>query len=285
MRRSYQKVIYSRIEYKITNGFNGTTQGEFNANSISGSNNGNWFRITDKGNVTNWHLMGQSGKWRTSAGVTLATPTLNSTVQVGWVFKSNGITANNTTGKVGSCIKIYLPSEHIYDNYLKNGASLSYGGDFYTQQNTNMFHGAANSFVCLENNIPYGLGGTTGYEKFTPNPGMQVWQNTFCGFAANGGGSIHGLIYNNYIKSIIDISYSDWQANGVTMKSVKLDSWAYKELICVVSTTGATLANNYATSATAITGTSNWTKTFTVGNFTGCYFSDYIYGGEYRIKE
>ena len=142
--------------------------------------------------------------------------------------------------------KFYKPSTHIYDVYLKNGASLSYAGDFYTQENTGYSQGGSEAFVCLENN-------TTDTGKF-------------CSFYANGGGRITNLFYNHYIKSILNPVFSDYQHHSIALKNLKITSQLFEEVISVVDTSD-----------------NDWTKIVTIGNFVDVVLQDYLLGGLIRL--
>lgn len=142
--------------------------------------------------------------------------------------------------------KFYKPSTHVHDFYLKNGATFSYAGDIYTQENTGYMQGGSESFVCLEN-------ATTD-------------TNLFCSFNANGGGKVHNLFYNHYIKSILNPVFSDYQHHSIALKNLKITSNPFEEVISVVDTSD-----------------NNWTKVVTIGNFVDTVFNDYLLGGLIRL--
>ena len=142
--------------------------------------------------------------------------------------------------------KFYKPSTHIYDFYFKNGAGLSYAGDIYSQENVEYMQGGSEAFVCLEN-------ATTD-------------ANLFCSFNANGGGRVHNLFYNHYIKSILNPVFSDYQHHSIALKNLKITSQLFEEVISVVDT----LDND-------------WTKIVTIGNFVDTVFQDYLPFGLIRL--
>lgn len=142
--------------------------------------------------------------------------------------------------------KFYKPSTHIYDFYFKNGATLSYAGDIYSQENTGYMQGGSEAFVCLEND-------TTDINKM-------------CYFNANGGGKVFNLFYNHYIKSILNPIFSDYQHHSIGLKNLKITSQLFEEVISVVDT-----ADN------------DWTKIVTIGNFTDVILQDCLYGGLIRL--
>lgn len=142
--------------------------------------------------------------------------------------------------------KFYKPSTHIYDFYFKNGASLFYAGDIYSQENAVYMQGGSEAFVCLEN-------ATTD-------------ANLFCSFNANGGGRVHSLFYNHYIKSILNPVFSDYQHHSIALKNLKITSNPFEEVISVVDTSD-----------------NNWKKIVTIGNFIDTVFQDYLYGGLIRV--
>ena len=196
-------------------------------------NDRRWIGLVFRVSPTNRN--GGSAPWFISGGSTIPYPT-------------RGDTGPGTygSGQVQSVLKVYMPSNHVYDIYLKNGGSFNQGGDFYTQQNTGASTGGPCAFVCVENNVP-----ATGDDRHPTRGGLS---STFCGFSANGGGFVTNLMYNNYIKYIMDDSYlvSEYNLNTIQMKSMKFQSAVNKHLISVVKTSGAIYANNYQTSPTAI---------------------------------
>ena len=141
--------------------------------------------------------------------------------------------------------KFYKPSTHIYDFYFKNGATLSYAGDIYSQENTGYMQGGSEAFVCLENT-------TTD-------------TNLMCSFNNNGGGKVFNLFYNHYIKSILNPIFSNYQHHSIALKNLKITSQLFEEVISVVDTSD-----------------NDWTKIVTIGNFTDAVFQDYLYGGLIR---
>lgn len=146
----------------------------------------------------------------------------------------------------GDTTKFYKPSTHVYDFYLKDGSTLSYAGDIYSQENTGFLQGGSEAFVCLENT-------TTDYGRM-------------CNFNANGGGRVVNLFYNHYIKSILNPAFLDYQHHSIVLKDLKLTSQLFEEVISVVDTTGA-----------------DWTKIVTIGNFMDTIFYDYMYLGLIRV--
>ena len=142
--------------------------------------------------------------------------------------------------------KYYKPSTHIYDFYLKNGAIFSYAGDIYSQENTGYIQGGSESFVCLEN-------ATTD-------------ANLFCSFSVNGGGKVHSLYYNHYIKSILNPVFRDYQHHSIALKNLKITSNPFEEVISVVDTSD-----------------NDWTKIVTIGNFVDTFFQDYLVYGLIRL--
>lgn len=146
----------------------------------------------------------------------------------------------------GDTTKFYKPSTHVYDFYLKDGSTLSYAGDIYSQENTGFLQGGSEAFVCLENT-------TTDYGRM-------------CSFNANGGGRVVSLFYNHYIKSVLNPAFLDYQNHSIVLKDLKLTSSLFEEVISVVDTTGA-----------------DWTKIVTIGNFMDTILYDYLYGGLIRM--
>lgn len=146
----------------------------------------------------------------------------------------------------GDTLKFYKPSTHVYDFYLKDGATLSYAGDIYSQENTGYSQGGSEAFVCLENTTTDG--------------------GKMCSFNANGGGRVVNLFYNHYIKSILNPAFLDYQHHSIGFKGLKLTSALFEEVISLVDTTGA-----------------DWTKIVTIGNFVDSVFIDYLYGGLLRV--
>lgn len=146
----------------------------------------------------------------------------------------------------GDTTKFYKPSTHVYDFYLKDGATLSYAGDIYSQENTGYLQGGSEAFVCLENS-------TTDITKM-------------CSFNANGGGRVVNLFYNHYLKSVLNPVFLDYQNHIIVLKDLKITSFLFEEVISVVDTTGA-----------------NWTKIVTIGNFMDTILYDYMYGGLIRV--
>jgi hypothetical protein len=236
MRRNYQTVVYSAIEYKIHN-----TPGPISNGLVAGT----WYRVANPSGSSNaqWLAAAVSSSWRTSAGVSIAAP---ATVTAGMVFKASaGPYAGS--GSAGQARKVYLPSNHVYDVYIKNGSQFTYGGEFYTQQNTGANAGGPDSFVCLENN-------TTDLSKM-------------CSFAASGGGSITNMLYNSYFKSSLNAVFGDYQHHSIICKNLRIDSSVYKSVLNMVTSTGLTWNN--------VTGSIS---------FTDCYFGDYMwYSGTIRL--
>jgi hypothetical protein len=146
----------------------------------------------------------------------------------------------------GDTLKFYKPSTHVYDFYLKDGATLSYAGDIYSQENTGYSQGGSEAFLCLENTTTDG--------------------GKMCSFNANGGGRVVNLFYNHYIKSILNPAFLDYQHHSVGLKGLKLTSQLFEEVISLVDTTGA-----------------DWTKIVTIGYFTDTIFQDFLYGGLIRL--
>lgn len=142
-------------------------------------------------------------------------------------------------------LKFYKPSKHVYDFYLKDGAFFSYGGDIYTQENTGYSQGGSEAFVCLENS-------TTDV-------------SLLCGFNANGGGKVHNLYYNHYIKSVLNPVFDNYQSHTLTLKGVKLTSQVFEEVISAVDTLG-----------------NSWTKILPLGTITDTILQDYLVGGLVR---
>ena len=142
--------------------------------------------------------------------------------------------------------KFYKPSTHIYDFYFKNGASMSYAGDIYSQENTGYFQGGSEAFVCLEND-------TTDINKM-------------CSFNVNGGGKVFNLFYNHYIKSVLNPIFDNYQHHNIALKNLKITSQLFEEVISVVDTSD-----------------NDWTKIVTIGNFVDTVFEDYLLGGLIRL--
>lgn len=317
MRRNYQQVLYSEVCY--------TPMEITKATDYMGT--GTYYKITHPGNhtATHWNnfagtVAGASqnstvgsviaGYWRKSDGTILSNAPNYTAGNINWIgliFRSNASIPNpysGYTGQVQAVRKSYMPSNHVYDIYLKNGGNFNQGGDFYTQQNTGATEGGPCAFVCVENNIPYA--GDARHPQRNGSP------STFSGFSANGGGFVTNLIYNNFIKYIADDSYlanPDYPKHNVQMKNLKISSTAHKHLISVVKNSGATYPN-YMTSYNAIntyqwntipaqlwpvqtipTNTSpggtvylsgtwinppgwNWTQSISLGAFTNCFFYD-----------
>ena len=144
MRRSYQRVLYSKVKY-IAASWN---------NNIIYTGAGSYYEIVTLGGTTNWHLLGVSGSWRLSDGTFVSDPVNLAAVRIGYIFKRNSATPSGTNhGLVQTTRKMYLPCNHVYDIYLKDGGNINYGGDFYTQQNTGQNAGGADSFLFLEKTI------------------------------------------------------------------------------------------------------------------------------------
>ena len=129
MRRNYQHVLYSGIEY-VSNGDGTTTPQSTNpsipANYIGPGSNGIYLRVISLGtspstNNTALRNMAQTGSWRTVNGVIYSNQS-TLTIQVGDVFISNGTAGPNNGTTVALCGKRYLPSVHVLDIYLKNGS-------------------------------------------------------------------------------------------------------------------------------------------------------------------
>lgn len=142
--------------------------------------------------------------------------------------------------------KFYKPSTHVYDFYLKDGATLAYAGQVYSQENTSYLQGGSEAFVCLENS-------TTDANKM-------------CNFSANGGGKVVNIFYNHYIKSILNPTFLDYQHHNITLKELKVTSFLFEEVISVVDNID-----------------SDWTKIVTIGNFIDTVLNDYLYGGLIRL--
>lgn len=255
MRRHYQHVLFKGIEY-VSSVLDNQA---FGANNILSGNIGNFFKVISIGttNATgtgagSWKSIAQTNSWRSAVGGAIFT-TVPTTIQVGHVFRANGNIATGN-GTVVFCDKRYLPTTHVHDIYLKNGACFAHGGDFYTQQNTGATEGGPDTFVCLENSIP-SIGDTT-------HPYRNNHHTTSCDFAANGGGFITNLHYNYYIKSIMHPSYLDNEQNSISFKNLKIESSIFKGIIRVEDTTG-----------------SSWTKITYGGTFKNCYFGNIRYGG------
>ena len=261
MRRHYQHVLFKGIEY-VSNGDGSAnppnSNPSFPVTSITALNNGQYFRVISIGNtnttttaIGSFKNMGQSNAWRKAIGGVIS-PTPYSTISVGDVFRSNG-NPGTGTGTIAFCGKRYLPSPHVHDVYLKNGAEFIHGGDFYTQQNTSATEGGPDTFVCLENSIPRIGDATHPYRngRFTSG----------CSFAANGGGFITNLHYNYYIKLIMDTSYGSDESNSVSFKNLKIESSIFKGVIRVQDTNG-----------------NSWTKIAYAGTFKNCFIGNIRYG-------
>lgn len=119
---------------------------------------------------------------------------------------------NFSTIEIIETVKYYKPSEFVYDIYLKEGAGFDYGGQFYTQENTNMNQGGSEAFVCVESSN-------------TSNTST---------FNANGGGIIHRLFYNHYFKIINDSSFSIYQTGIISAKNLNINSVPFINIIEVV---------------------------------------------------
>lgn len=143
--------------------------------------------------------------------------------------------------------KYYKPSLHVHDVYLKNGGGISYGGNFYSQENTEMNQGGCESFVCMDNSTTDSL--------------------KMCAFSANGGGTVHGLMYNHYYKSILNPAFGNFQNHFIILKSLKLDSFLFEEVISAVTNTGVT-----------------YTKSISGGAYIDSYIKDFMVGGNVRRK-
>jgi hypothetical protein len=228
LRRNYQQVLYDSIEYKI--------QGNRNVDALEV---GRWYRVTFIGTttLTDWKLIADtSSGWRDAIGGEII-PTNNVTLLniVGLVFKRNSTSVPSIgNGRVGLCDKRYLPSKNVYDIYLKDGAGMNYGGDFYTQQNTAATQGGPDSFLCLE------VSGQPTQPQIDDGANADFRINKSCFFAANGGGFVTNLLYNSYIKSIVHSDYNDYAGNGVSFKNLKLESTIYNYVINIITQTGAT---------------------------------------------
>lgn len=138
--------------------------------------------------------------------------------------------------------KTYKPSEYVYDFYLKNGGSISYGGDILTQGNTGATQGGADAFIGLENT-------TTNVTNM-------------CSIVINGGGFIHNLIYNHYIKQVLNPIFNDYQQNEVVLNSFRFNSFILKSCYGVFDTLGI-----------------DWDKIVNKSTFTSCYLRNiFLYG-------
>jgi len=247
MRRSYQRVIYSKVKY-IPSSW---------SYPITDTGAGTYYEIVTLGNTNNWHLLGISGTWRDSDGNTISNPVNNAAVRIGYIFKRNSTTPTLSSGTHGEIVqtrKVHLPCNHVYDVYLKDGSSFSHGGDFYTQQNTGQSAGGADSFVFLENNNT----GTNTYDQYN---------GKMCSFSANGGGFVTNLFYNNYIKVSYNISHNNpYISHQVNFKSLKLNSQPWGYLIKAVNSAGSSVK-------------------FTLYGFSiiNSYMSDYYWYGNKRL--
>ena len=273
MRRNYQKVLYSKSEFNTTNLQAGDT------NNLTA---GAWYKITVVGTtlLAQWKLIAQPSTWRNITGDPIPEPPIGTIVStlLNYSFKTRTTPPGGLpfgSGRVTSARKLYLPCDHVYDIYLKNGGQFNHGGDFYTQQNTSAMQGGPCSFVCVENNII--SAGDTMHPLGTNNQ-----SSTMCYFSANGGGFVTNLFYNYFIKHIYDTSYSTvanydgYNKHGITFKSVKIDSYAYKSISSVVHTSGATYPT-YLTNSPATSGTSFWNfsgKAIGLGTFRSCLLYD-----------
>lgn len=267
MRRNYQKVLVdgtlvsNPFRYVIVN-----TSRSVNGLSTSYASIGSYLTITTTGTGP-WSTISVANSWRDQNGVAQTTP--SGSAPLGWSFKYNGSLSSTGTAQVANCRKQYIPSKHVHDFYLRNGGSIVYGGDFYTQQNTGANHGGPDSFVCLENNIT--SSGTSLY------PNRYGRSSTFCGFAANGGGFVTNLLYNQYIKTIYHPSYTVWSSHSVNLKGLKIDSY-----LTGINSADKTIGG-FVTRIVNTSG-SNWTNQHTIGNFKNCFFGDYVYFSPNTIR-
>jgi hypothetical protein len=220
MRRNYQKVLYSKEKYIPVSP----------STEILYPGAGSYYEIVALGNTTNWHQLGTN--WRDTNGNPITTPTLNSQVRIGYIFKRNGIPAGlsgGVHGLVQTTRKAHLPCNHVYDVYLKDGASFNLGGDFYTQQNTGQNAGGADSFVFLEN---------TSSTSDTYNQ----YNSKMCSFSANGGGIVTNLFYNSYIKVGYHVNHTTpFISHQVYFRTLKLNSQPWGHLIKAINSTGASV--------------------------------------------
>jgi hypothetical protein len=239
MRRNYQHVLFDGIEYKIEGNRDVSV---FVSTGVYGSlEAGRWYRVTSIGTtpIARWLAMAVTGSWRVAVGGAVMSPQPTSTTPlstlVDKVFQAvatPNTSINPGTGKLGVCSKRYLPSKNVYDVYLKDGAQINYGGDFYTQQNTGANQGGPDSFLCLENS-------STPSTDQINNPYGVFLVNKFCSFSANSGGFVTNLLYNSYVKSIVHANYNDYSGNGVSFKNIKLESAIYNNVIKIITQTGA----------------------------------------------
>jgi hypothetical protein len=237
MRRNYQKVNYSTIADVVRN-----------PSLITGASfvAGQRYKIKTLGSG-NWNSIAQSGSWTDGFGNPQTGPALNR------CFTSNGIalTGSGSPAAQGT-FRTYLPSNHIYDIYLKDGATLNYGGDFYTQQNTGASDGGPDAFIFLEN--------TVNISGDLTHPGSSL-----CGLNISGGGFVTGMIYNYYIKSVIHNSYPSWNQHGINLKGLKLESNVYKN---VISVTPYLFPNT------------PWPNHMNFGTFKNCFLYDFLLGSD-----
>jgi hypothetical protein len=109
-------------------------------------------------------------------------------------------------------VKYYKPSEFVYDILIKEGSTFDYGGQFYTQENTNMNQGGSEAFVCVETSVT----------------------SEVSSFNANGGGTIHRLFYNHYFKIINDSSFANFHTGLISAKNLNLNSVPFINIFEVV---------------------------------------------------
>ena len=271
MRRNYQQVLYDTIKW---------TAVENSRPANYGLNADEWYKITSTG-TTVWPNYAVSTSWKNEDGTPWTsgyTLTTGGAAFLGKVFcVKAGAPAITGDGYVAPVTKMYTPNNYVNDIYIKNGAYWNHGGDFYSQQNTNQNQGGANSFVCLENNIPWtGNGNAPSNPRFPLRNGGPT---TYCGFNANGGGFVTNLLYNYYIRHILHDSYQSptnnnyWNwAHNISFKALKLQSQVQKELIsCVgINSSGSITFPVWGSIWTL------WYQSFGFGPFTNCFFGDYF---------
>lgn len=279
MRRHYQQVLYDKIKWTENN----------NSFPVIWGMGAGWYKIIapvvpvgspTPTNTTPWGTFAEPGTWRNINGNSVAPPTTtSSTGWIGLIFKAKSGTTPTGNGYIAPVTKMYTPSNHVHDIYLKNGAIFNHGGDLYTQQNTGAMQGGACSFVCLENSIPFGGNGIASNPRFPTRNGEQT---TYCSFYANGGGFVTNLLYNYYIRHIIHDSYEaqtnyGWgRAHSVSFKSLKIQSQVQRELISCVKSSIAYTSPYPSSPSWGSTWPAGGYSAFGFGPFTSCYFSDYF---------
>ena len=123
------------------------------------------------------------------------------------------------SGTGANIVKYYLPSTHVYDIYLKNGSSIAYSGNIVSRENSRAQQGGSEAFLFLENT-------TTD----TSNN---------CEVQLTGDSIIANLLYNHYIKSVLNSSFSEYRVHNILLSKTRLNSNIFEEAFSFETQTGA----------------------------------------------